>query len=118
MVTFPILKTGAVAQYPARRTDQFRNQTVRFVGGTDQRYRDSAGPRQRWTIRCSALDEAEISAIENFFVTNQGRFGNFTFVDPWDGTAHEDCSFEGDELQITMAGEMRGTTQFTVVRNS
>ena len=64
MATFPILKTTAVAQYPAMRYVQFRNQTVRFVDGTEQRYRDASGPLHRWGIQLSELDESEIAAVE------------------------------------------------------
>ena len=39
MASFPQLKTSAVAQYPARRTAIFRNQSVRFLDGREQRYR-------------------------------------------------------------------------------
>ena len=117
MATFPQLKTGAVAQYPIARREQFQNQTVRFVDGTDQRYRGAGLGRQQWKIQCSGLDESELAAIEEFFLANQGAFGSFAFADPWDGLVYEDCSLELDELDVTTMAEMRGLTQFTVVRN-
>jgi phage-related protein len=117
MATFPRLKTGAVAQYPLLRQEQFRNQTVRFVDGTDQRYRDSGAVRQRWDIQCSGLDEGEAAAIEEFFMENQGAYGSFAFTDPWDGNVYDDCSLELDSLGVTMVAEMRGMARFAVVRN-
>src|SRR3954447_16465632 len=90
MATFPQLKTGAVAQYPMVRRSQFRNQTVRFVDGTEQRYRDSGAPKQRWEIALSGLDETELAALEEFFVANQGAYGSFGFADPWDGQVYDD----------------------------
>src|SRR5436190_6515590 len=101
MVTFPQLKTGAVAQYPIARREQFRNQTVRFLDGTTQAYRDCGGARQRWAIQLSGLDETELGAIEEFFLANQGGFGSFAFADPWDGRVYDDCSLELDELGVT-----------------
>jgi hypothetical protein len=92
MATFPILKTGAVIQYPATRQSRYQNQALRFLDGTEQRYRDCAGPLLRWQIPLSLLDESELAAIEQFFEDNQGAFGSFAFTDPWDGTAHPDCS--------------------------
>jgi phage-related protein len=92
MTIFPQLKTGAVAQYPMVRRQEFRNQTVRFVDGSEQRYRDSAGVRQSWQVALSGLDEHELAAIEEFFVVNQGSFGSFQFTDPWDGQVYDDCS--------------------------
>ena len=118
MATFPQLKTGAVAQYPIIRMARFQNQTVQFVGGTDQRYRDAGSVKQQWQIRLSDLDEGELAAIEEFFLGNQGAFGNFSFTDPWDGHEYDNCSVAADELTMVTAAEMRGSTKLTVVRNS
>jgi Conserved hypothetical protein 2217 (DUF2460) len=117
MATFPKLKTNAVAQYPATRALQFRNQVMRFLDGVEQRYRDASGPLHRWTIRLEQLDEGELAAIDNFFASNQGRFGSFAFVDPWDGTAYPDCSLSSDDLDLTAVAEMKGQTSLTVVEN-
>ncbi len=117
MATFPQLKTGAVAQYPIARHTQFQNQTVRFVDGTDQRYRDAGAVGLRWVIPLSGLDESELAAVEEFFLANQGAFGSFAFADPWDGHVYEDCSLALDEVGVTAVAEMRGLTQLTVVRN-
>ncbi len=86
MVTFPKLKTNAIAQYPVTRRAQFQNQTVRFVDGSQQRYRDSGIGTAEWEIQLSLLDEGELAAIEEFFLARQGSFGIFSFTDPWDGT--------------------------------
>jgi hypothetical protein len=117
MTTLPSLKTKAVAQYPASRAIRFQNQVVRFVDGNEQRYRDAAGPLHRWIIRLNELDESEMTALEDFFTTNEGRFSNFAFTDPWDGTQYANCSLEGDEMQMISAAELRGKTSLTVVEN-
>src|ERR1700735_258397 len=103
MATFPPLKTGAVAQYPATKSLRFQNQIVRFVDGNEQRYRDSAGPLHRWIIRLDLLDATEMSAIEEFFFNNQGSFASFAFTDPWDSTSYPDCSIVGDHLATIAA---------------
>jgi phage-related protein len=117
MATFPQLKTNAIAQYPMARREQFQNQTVRFVDGSDQRYRDSAGARMEWEIQLSELDEGELAAIEEFFLASQGAFGSFSFTDPWDGHVHDNCSLAADVVGLTSVAEMRGSTKLTVVRN-
>lgn len=117
MATFPTLKTNAVAQYPAKRTLRFQNQRLRFVDGTEQRYRDSAGPLHRWEILLEELDEGEMTALESFFVANQGAFAVFPFTDPWDGQTYNNCSLEGDEMDLTHSGELIGATRLTVVEN-
>ena len=117
MATFPTLKTTAVAQYPAMRYVLFKNQTVRFVDGTEQRYRDASGPLHRWGIRLSELDEGEIAAVEEFFAANQGEFGSFAFTDPWNGQVYNNCSLMGESLDVQTLAETRGGATLTVVEN-
>jgi hypothetical protein len=117
MATFPLLKTKAVAQYPAMRAVRFENQVLRFVDGAEQRYRDSAGPLHAWTIPLNELDETELTAIVDFFEINQGRFGNFSFVDPWDGHEYPNCSIECDGIEMMTADEMRCKTSLTIIEN-
>ena len=114
---FPQLKTTAVAQYPATRTIEFRTETLRFVDGTEQRYREWPGALRRWTIRLDALDETELSQVELFVESNHGRSGTFSFTDPWDGTVHANCSLASDDATLQWTGEMRGRTTLTIVEN-
>jgi hypothetical protein len=117
MATFPTLSTGAVAQYPAARTFRFNNQILRFVDGNEQRYRDSAGPLHRWTIRLDYLDATEVAALEDFFLTNQGSFASFAFTDPWDNTSYPNCSIVGDNLAALTKQEFQNATSITIVEN-
>jgi hypothetical protein len=117
MATFPTLKTGAVAQYPASKSLRFQNQTVRFLDGAEQRYRDAAGPLHQWVIRLTELDESEMAAFEQFFEDNQGRLGNFAFTDPWDGTQYANCSLQSDDITLGSAAEMRTKTSLTIIEN-
>jgi Conserved hypothetical protein 2217 (DUF2460) len=117
MTTFPLLKTDAVAQYPARRTLRFQNQSLWFVDGTEQRYRDSGRPLHQWDILLDELDEGEMTALEAFFLTNQGAFATFPFTDPWDGTTYPNCSLASDEMDLVHGGEMLGGTRLTVVEH-
>ncbi|HEV3334582.1 MAG TPA: DUF2460 domain-containing protein [Bryobacteraceae bacterium] len=117
MATFPTLKTGAVAQYPASKSLRFQNQVLRFLDGTSQRYRDSAGMLHSWDILLSQMDEQEMAEIEQFFVDNQGCFANFTFTDPWDSQVYPSCSIANDGLGLTFAGELRGAARLRIVEN-
>ena len=116
MAGFPKLKTGAVAQYPVTRELRLQNQAVRFVDGTQQRYRDAKGVKLRWLVRLDLLDEGELAAVEEFFGTQQGAYATFTFTDPWDGNEYEDCRLESDEAVLVSAGEMQGSTIVTVTQ--
>lgn len=114
---FPTLKTGAVMQYPGKRILEFSTDVVRFLDGTEQRYRDCASVLHRWTILLDLLDESELAAYDQFFVTNQGSFGSFSFTDPWDGTVYANCSLATDKFGFEVRGEMRGKTTVTVCEN-
>ena len=117
MATFPVLKTKAVAQYPAQRTLRYQNQSLRFVDGTEQRYRDSAGPLHRWDIVLDEMDETEMTALETFFLTNQGAFATFPFTDPWDGQTYANCSLASAGMDLMYRGEMLSGVRLTVVEN-
>ena len=56
------------------------------------------GGQRWWELKLSSVSEEELCAIEEFFVSQQGRFGRFTFVDPFDGTEYPNCSFDADSL--------------------
>lgn len=117
MNTFPTLKTGAVAQYPARKTETYSTQIVRFVDGSEQRFGDYGAPIHSWTIQVSLLDEAEMQLIRQFFRTQMGASGVFSFTDPWTGTVYANCSLDNSTLVETFDAEMRGQTQLIVREN-
>jgi hypothetical protein len=96
MANFPALKTGAIAQYPSDRTRRFSTGVYRFLDGAEQRFPGYGAPLRQWTIRLDLLDEAELVALEQFFVDQGGRAATFTFTDPWDGTVAPSCSFDSD----------------------
>ncbi len=117
MATFPILKTSAVAQYPARKRIEYRNELVRFLDGTEQRYRDCARPAHVWEIRLAQLDEKEAAAVDDFFIQNQGKFASFAFTDPWDGRVYQNCSLDSDTLDLTLTAEISWDTVLTIREN-
>ena len=117
MSTFPLLKTGAVMQYPASVIQQFRTDLVVFLDGTEQRSRKLPGPAKRWVIDLSLLDDAEVRMIEEFYLSQSGSYGSFAFTDPWSGTAYADCSFLEDSLAISFEAQDRAKMRMTVVEN-
>jgi phage-related protein len=114
MASFPTLRTGAVAQYPADRTREFSTQVYRFLDGSEQRIAEYPAALRRWQIRLELLDEAELDTLQEFFLSEDGRAGSFSFTDPWDGSAHANCSFGGDVLALDFEGPMNGKTNLVV----
>jgi hypothetical protein len=118
MAHFPTLKTGAIAQYPAGRAQCFATHIVRFLDGSEQRYRDFSKSRGRWTIALDMLDDTELEVLAAFFAQNQGRYGSFGFTDPWDGMEYPDCSFEQDTHELSLQAEMRSRTTLIIRENN
>jgi hypothetical protein len=114
MSTFPSLKTGAVLQYPATRDTRHSTCVLRFLDGSEQRFREHAGPLRRWVIRLSLLEESEMARLEEFFQSQQGRAGEFAFTDPWDGAAYPNCSLENDALRLDFEDLMRGRADIII----
>ncbi len=114
---FPTLKTGAVTQYPATKSTQYSSFVVRFLDGSDQRYRQFTPALLRWNVKLELLDESETRALEQFFLSQEGQFGTFSFVDPWTQAAYPNCSFEQGTFAFQLAGESQGTVSLAIVEN-
>ncbi len=100
MSDLPLLKTGAAAQYPLSRSLQCSTQLLRFVDGTEQRFRDFPTPLRRWTMGLAMLDEEEMGRLEDFVLTEQGASGAFSYTDPEDGAAYADSSLDGESIEL------------------
>lgn len=117
MSDFPSLRTGAVVQYPATRQIRSSTCVLRFLDGSEQRFREYGGPIRSWTIRLDLLDDREMAALESFFLSEQGQSGSFSFTDPWDGTVYPDCSLEDDSLSLKFGNLNRGSTALVIKEN-
>jgi hypothetical protein len=117
MSAFPTLKTGAVLQYPAQKEVRFCTSVLRFIDGSEQRFRNYQTPLHRWVIRLELLDESELHQLREFFRTQGGATGSFAFTDPWDGTNYGNCSIEDDGMTEVLSDESNGKTSLTVREN-
>ena len=117
MITFPTLKSGAVAQYPAQRSVSRATWIGRFIDGSEQRFRNEASPLHRWVVNLSLLTEGEVVAVREFVDNVSGRFETFTFTDPWDGRVYSNCSLESDTNTIQWFGENNGRASLTIREN-
>ena len=117
MSDFPKLKTGAILQYPAQRGIQFSTKVLRFVDGSEQRFQNHPIPLRRWLIKLDLLDQAELHSLREFFRTQNGAAGTFSFTDPWDGATYPTCSLASDEMTEELQDDMKGKTSLTVRQN-
>jgi hypothetical protein len=105
-MTFPTLKTGAVAQYPLERTVQFSTEAVRFLDGSEQRFRLYGKGLRRWLVKLDLLDEQELDTVISFIDQQEG--GSFEFTDPVFGSTVPKCIIAGEVFEATITGEMNG----------
>ncbi len=117
MADFPVLKTGAIAQYPAERILGQPARVLRFVDNAEQSFRLQATPLKRWTLNLSLLDEDEVARLELFFSEQAGQLGDFAFKDPWDGSEYPSCRFAADGIAIQVLGEGRASTRLVIQQN-
>jgi hypothetical protein len=103
-MAFPTLKTGAVAQYPLDRGFRFRTQAVRFMDGSQQRYRIYGANLRQWLVKLDLLDEQELGALI-VFVEQQGG-ATFAFTDPVTGDNVATCIISGQSFAGGMTDEM------------
>lgn len=117
MSDFPLLKTGALAQYPLERRLEFATEVLRFVDGSEQRFRQRGSPARRWVLRLNLLTEEEAARVEAFFLTEQGRTGSFAFTDPNDGQTYPDCSLDDDAIELSWEEISGGSTAIVIREN-
>jgi len=117
MSVFPVLKTGAVTQYPGQRSVRYSTVTLEFVDGAEQRFRGYQAALHQWIIQLSLLDQGELQELQEFFRAMEGRAENFAFTDPWDGTSYPSCCLGADSIATVLAAEWDSRTSVTVMEN-
>jgi len=115
---FPTLSTGAVAQYPLGRELRQSAEIVTFLDGSEQAYRNQAAPRRRWVVELALLSDREVALLKAFFEEQKGRWGTFSFTDPWDSAAYPSCSFESDSFPHEMSSEGRSKARLVIYEHA
>jgi hypothetical protein len=98
MATFPLLSTGAVAQYPLSRGTSYDVEVVRFLDGSEQRCLVRGRKLRRWLVNLALLNESEVASIEQFFEDAQGNAQLFTFIDPLTNDAVPNCRISNSSI--------------------
>lgn len=111
MATFPTLRTGAVAQYPLKKTTTFQTQAVRFLDGSRQTFR-ILGALRSWSVQLSLLDERELGSVIAF--AEQQGTAPFAFRDPVTGVTVATCILSGQTFDAGMTDEMKAQTSVLI----
>ncbi len=82
MSFYPQIGSGVVAQFPFKRTRQWRAITNQLESGELITLPDAAGGQVGWSLRYEDITATEAQAIRGLFISSEGQFGSFTFIDP------------------------------------
>jgi len=82
VLIFPQLRSGAVAQLPIQRSENYRTRRNALADGSVIQMTDAGFANAGWTLKFSALTADEAQALQSLFQSAQGRLNTFTFLDP------------------------------------
>jgi hypothetical protein len=84
MLYYPQLTSGAISQFPVRRSTNMRTVFNQLPSGYAIRMADTGAQKVQWQLRYSDLTDGERSSIESLFEDAEGQLNTFTFLDPTD----------------------------------
>ncbi len=114
MSIFPILKTGVMAQYPMGSGSKFETGVLRFLDGSEQRFRSRRRGARRWKIALDLLSESECREVEIFVDSLQGAQQEFQFTDPLSGVLYPRCRLASGEVVVRLNGAHHGQTSLEI----
>jgi hypothetical protein len=107
MLVFPQLLSGAVTQWPVRRTRETRTVVNETLDGTRLKIGDPGADAIVWELTYPAITDSERSALWDLFSNCEGRLSSFTFLDPldnllcWSGNLDETVWSRSSLLTVT-----------------
>jgi hypothetical protein len=81
---FPQLASGALAQYPIRKTSKIRTIKNILADGSMLVAQDQGAGQLVWTLSYAALQSTDVGALQGHFEACGGPLRAFTFLDPTD----------------------------------
>jgi hypothetical protein len=123
---FPQLTSGALAQYPIRKTRLVRTIKNQLPDGNMLLYADAGGSKLLWQLEYVELSSVDLQSLQSHFFNCIGPFRGFTFIDPTDNMLA--CSSDltnpiwiaSASLQVNAntSDPVGSTAAFTLVNNS
>lgn len=114
-MTFPRLRTNAIAQYPLRTHLEFRTRILLHVDGTEQRFPQFAKSERSWIVLLQRLDDQELAVLRQFYLDVQRSGMPFAFTDG-DGVVHPECYFAGETFETSAEGESQLAAKLIIRR--
>jgi hypothetical protein len=82
MLYYPQLSTGAISQFPVKRSLTMRTVANQLPSGLTIRMADQGLQKVQWQLRYAGITDAERTSIEGLFEASEGQLNTFTFLDP------------------------------------
>ncbi len=118
MPIFPLLSSGAVAQYSLPLITGQAVQMIFFLDGTDQRYLIQGRIFRQWQIQLTLLNDIEIAQLQTFFDEQQGDYAIFDFPDPISGQTIPNCRLLIPEMTCSYEGLGASSTTLYVTETN
>lgn len=123
MLIFPQLRSGAVAQLPLQRSEDYRTLRNALPDGRDIRMSDGGFANVGWSLKFSDLTADEAQALWSLFQSAEGRFNTFIFVDPganllcWSDDLTQPSWSKDPQLVLTRVQDVFGGAVGTQIAN-
>lgn len=82
MLVYPQLTTGTLAQFPVRKERRLRTVLNELADRSTIKVADPQGAITQWRLEYTNLSDAELSSLQQFFISTEGSLNIFTFLDP------------------------------------
>jgi hypothetical protein len=114
-----------ISQYPIRRVRHTRTITNTLEDGSRIALSDPLAATTRWNLSYTGLSDAELSVIQTFFESVEGRLNSFSFADPaanlllWSEDYSQTVWQRNSLLQLGAAiGDPLGSSRATRITNT
>lgn len=112
MIYYPqIGLNGMMVQLPFSQTFSHLTSVSELDSGPRQSYAWRQNPLKAWDLTYPALAPIEYETLLNFFLRNQGRYGEFCFLDPGGNMVPASENFADvswEEYSVTVGGSVAG----------
>lgn len=122
---YPQLSSGALAQYPIKKTRLFRTIKNVLPDGNLYLFSDPGYSHLLWTLSYSGLSGSDLQTLQAHFAACNGPFHAFTFIDPADNMLLWSSDLTNSvwqsssliHIQANTADPFGGSTAFTITNN-
>ena len=115
---YPQLSSGALAQYPIKKTRLFRTIKNILADGSMILLPDTGYSRLLWNLSYTGLSTSDTEALQAHFAACKGPLHAFTFIDPSDNMLVSSANLSNPAWQASHLVGVRGGMSDPVGRSS